>query len=90
VAYLKVKNIKKDFGDLKVLDNINFEVEEDDLICIVGPSGCGKTTLLRIIINLEQPTAGKVLIKNRPLKESLSDWAWKDLRTAILLNFPEE
>jgi len=73
VAYLKVKNIKKDFGDLKVLDNINFEVEEDDLICIVGPSGCGKTTLLRIIINLEQPTAGKVLIKNRPLKESLSD-----------------
>lgn len=56
-----------------MLDDINFEVEEDELICVVGPSGCGKTTLLRIIIDLEQPTAGRVLIKDRPLKESVSD-----------------
>ena len=56
-----------------MLDNINFEVEEDELICIVGPSGCGKTTLLRIIIGLEQPTAGSVLIKDNPLEQSISD-----------------
>ena len=73
MAYLKIKNIGKDFKDLKVLDNINFEVEEDELICIVGPSGCGKTTLLRIIIGLEQPTTGSVLIKDKPLKQSVSD-----------------
>ena len=73
MAYLKVKNIKKDFGDLRVLDDIDFEVEEDKLICVVGPSGCGKTTLLRIIIGLEQPTAGSVLIKDKPLEQSVSD-----------------
>ena len=56
-----------------MLDNINFEVGEDELICIVGPSGCGKTTLLRIIIGLEQPTAGSVLIKDKPLEQSISD-----------------
>ncbi|MEA2098214.1 MAG: ABC transporter ATP-binding protein [Patescibacteria group bacterium] len=73
MAYLKIKNIKKDFKDLKVLGNINFEVEEDELICIVGPSGCGKTTLLRIIIGLEQPTAGNILIKDKSLKQPVSD-----------------
>ena len=84
MAYLKVKNIRKDFGDLKVLDNINFEVEEDELICIVGPSGCGKTTLLRIIIGLEQPTAGSILIKDKPLKQSVSDLGFVFQESALL------
>ena len=84
MAYLKVKNIRKDFGDLKVLDNINFEVEEDELICMVGPSGCGKTTLLRIIIGLEQPTAGSILIKDKPLKQSVSDLGFVFQESALL------
>ncbi len=84
MAYLKVKNIRKDFGNLKVLDNIDFKVEEDELICMVGPSGCGKTTLLRIIIGLEQPTAGSILIKDKPLKQSISDLGFVFQEPALL------
>ena len=43
---VKVQKLTKKFGDLLVLDNLNFEVEEGEFLCIVGPTGCGKTTFL--------------------------------------------
>ncbi|MGI6129484.1 MAG: ABC transporter ATP-binding protein [bacterium] len=44
------------------LEDINLTVKEGEFLCIVGPSGCGKTTLLRILANLEQPTAGEAVV----------------------------
>ncbi len=73
MSYLKIKNLEKSFGNLKVLEGINLEVEEDEFICIVGPSGCGKTTLLRLIMNLEKPDKGEILIKEKSAEKSLSD-----------------
>ncbi|NLC64016.1 MAG: ATP-binding cassette domain-containing protein, partial [Thermoanaerobacterales bacterium] len=52
---ITLENISKTFvargknNYLKVLDNINLEINENEFICIVGPSGCGKSTLLRIM-----------------------------------------
>lgn len=43
-ASIKAVNLTKKFGDLLVLDNMNFEVEAGELLCVVGPTGCGKTT----------------------------------------------
>lgn len=63
---LEFKNVEmkyvKDKNELKVLDNINFKVEEGKLVAIVGPSGCGKTTILNLISKLIKPTSGIVNI----------------------------
>ena len=46
---ITIENLSKQFGDHKVLDDINLEVNSGELLALLGPSGCGKTTLLRII-----------------------------------------
>ncbi len=50
------------------LDDISFEVEDGEFVCILGTSGCGKTTLLRIIAGLEKPTSGEVLVGGVPVE----------------------
>ena len=57
---VKIKNLKKSFGDLEVLKDINLEVHEREVICIIGPSGSGKSTLLRCINALEVSTSGTI------------------------------
>ncbi len=57
---LKVENLKKDFGNLKVIDGWNLEIKRDERIAMIGPSGCGKTTFLKIIADLEKNFSGKV------------------------------
>jgi len=57
---VKIKNLKKSFGELEVLKDINLEVREREVICIIGPSGSGKSTLLRCINALEVATSGMV------------------------------
>jgi ABC-type nitrate/sulfonate/bicarbonate transport system ATPase subunit len=49
-------------GTIPVLDNINLEIVDGEMVCILGPSGCGKSTLLRIIAGFEQATSGNVII----------------------------
>lgn len=61
-SILKLENISKTFSGLKVLENINFELNKGEFFSVVGPSGCGKTTLLRIIAGLEHPSSGKIFI----------------------------
>ena len=58
---LKVENLNKKFGKKNVLKDINFEVNNGDIIAIVGPSGSGKSTLLRCLNMIERPTSGKVI-----------------------------
>ncbi|MBV8056740.1 MAG: ABC transporter ATP-binding protein [Deltaproteobacteria bacterium] len=66
---LELRHVSKSFkhakGNLRVLEDINFNVEEGEFIAIVGPSGCGKSTLLRIMNGLIPPSTGQVLYKAR-------------------------
>lgn len=62
-----VKNLTKCFGDLKVLDNISFEVSKGDFLCIVGPTGCGKTTFLNSLTRLNDITSGEILLRGEPV-----------------------
>ena len=55
-----VKDLKKDFGDLQVLKNINCHIEKGECVVVIGPSGSGKSTFLRCLNRLEEPTAGKI------------------------------
>lgn len=57
---LKLKNVCMDFGDMKVLKNINLEVEKGDRVVIIGPSGSGKSTILRCINRMIEPTSGEI------------------------------
>ena len=57
---IKVSNLKKQFGDLEVLTDISFSVEEGEVICVIGPSGSGKSTLLRCLNRLEEFQGGRI------------------------------
>lgn len=59
---LELKNISKSFGDKVILNNLNLEVKDSEILCIVGQSGGGKTTLLRCISGLEKIDGGQILI----------------------------
>ena len=59
-AMIRVKDLKKEFGDNQVLRGINYEIEKGQKIVLVGPSGCGKSTFLRCMNLLEVPTSGEV------------------------------
>ena len=63
---ISVKNLTKKFDDLTVLDNISFDIQKGDFVCIVGPTGCGKTTFLNLLVKLIEPTAGQILIDGEP------------------------
>ncbi|MCD8035968.1 MAG: amino acid ABC transporter ATP-binding protein [Clostridiales bacterium] len=57
-----VKNLKKNFGKLEVLKNINANVKEGEVVVLIGPSGSGKSTFLRCLNRLEDITGGEVYI----------------------------
>ncbi|MEN9464645.1 MAG: hypothetical protein RL217_826 [Pseudomonadota bacterium] len=59
---IQVKNLQKEFGAFKALDNISLDFNSGELVALLGPSGCGKTTLLRIIAGLEQADSGQVML----------------------------
>ena len=53
MAMLEVRNLKKSFGEVQVLDGISFSVEQGEAVAVIGPSGGGKSTMLRCLIGLE-------------------------------------
>lgn len=57
---ISIKNIQKAFGAKQVLNGIDYELEDGGVYCLMGPSGMGKTTLLRILMDLENPDGGDV------------------------------
>lgn len=61
---ITVKNLVKEFGTLRVLDNINLHIEKGEKIVVIGPSGSGKSTLLRCFNQLEIQTSGEVYFDN--------------------------
>lgn len=69
---LHVENISHNYGGLNVLNNINLEINQGQIVCLVGPSGCGKSTLLRLIGGLEKPSVGKVIQRGNAPKNSLN------------------
>jgi polar amino acid transport system ATP-binding protein len=59
---ITVKNLFKDFGDVKVLKDINVTIEEGEKIAIIGPSGSGKSTFSRCLNLLDVPTSGTIIV----------------------------
>ena len=64
-----VKKLQKSFGDLEVLKDINIEIREGEVVCMIGPSGSGKSTFLRCLNRLEKITAGDVVVDGHPISD---------------------
>ncbi|MDT9717588.1 amino acid ABC transporter ATP-binding protein [Paenibacillus sp. ClWae2A] len=69
MAKIKVEGLKKSFGSNQVLKGIDVAVNEGEVVCVIGPSGSGKSTFLRCINQLEDITAGRVIVDDQDLKD---------------------
>jgi ABC-type polar amino acid transport system, ATPase component len=66
---IQVQNLKKNFGKLEVLKNIDLEITAGEVVVLVGPSGSGKSTLLRCLNQLEKATAGTIVIDSQNITD---------------------
>ena len=67
---IKVINLKKYYGTKEAVKNINFEIQENQIIGLLGPNGSGKTTTIGMILGLLKPSSGEVLINGLKLEEN--------------------
>lgn len=73
---VKVRNLTKKFGDLLVLDDMSFDVEDGDLLCVVGPTGCGKTTFLNSLTKIYDITSGQILLDDKEVDPKTNNIAY--------------
>ena len=93
---LELKNVSKvfsiDMGDFLVLDDISFQINENEIVGIVGPSGSGKTTILNLISGILKPSKGEVIVNGKMgymfQKDLLFEWRtiWKNLTLGLEIN----
>ncbi|MFC3886334.1 amino acid ABC transporter ATP-binding protein [Bacillus songklensis] len=69
MSVIQVKNLKKSFGNLEVLKDINAEIKEKEVVCVIGPSGSGKSTFLRCLNRLEEITDGHVIVNGQDITD---------------------
>jgi multiple sugar transport system ATP-binding protein len=62
MSSVSIRQIKKSFAGLTILDSVDMEIEPGEFVVILGPSGCGKSTLLNVIAGLDDSDAGQILI----------------------------
>lgn len=65
---INIKNLKKNFGQKKVLNGVNLDINKGETLVIIGKSGCGKSVLLKHIVGLLTPDEGEVIIEGESLK----------------------
>jgi NitT/TauT family transport system ATP-binding protein len=68
MSYLDIRGLCKSYDRQPVLERISVSVAAGEFVTLVGASGCGKTTFLKILLGVEQPTRGEVLLEQKPLK----------------------
>ncbi|MBQ6505665.1 MAG: ABC transporter ATP-binding protein [Flexilinea sp.] len=69
MSLLELHGISKIYGDLKALDNINFNIDNGEWVAIMGPSGSGKSTMMNIIGCMDKPTLGQVLLDGKDISK---------------------
>lgn len=70
---IRVENLNKSFGDHQVLKDVNVEIKEGEVVCVIGPSGSGKSTFLRCLNLLEKISSGKVVVNGYDLSDPKTD-----------------
>jgi ABC-2 type transport system ATP-binding protein len=70
MSIIEVKNVTKDFGPKRALDNVSLEIPEGKIFGLLGPNGAGKSTLIRIINRITIATEGQILFQGHPITEA--------------------
>ncbi|MED3661009.1 amino acid ABC transporter ATP-binding protein [Ureibacillus terrenus] len=84
---IKIENLHKSFGDLHVLNGINYEIHEKEVVCVIGPSGSGKSTFLRCINLLEDITEGAIYFDGKKINDLKTDI--NEVRTEVGMVFQQ-
>ena len=69
MANVSFRNIAKNFGKVKVIHGISFDIHDGEFVVLVGPSGCGKSTLLRMLAGLEEISGGEIAVDGRVVND---------------------
>jgi len=64
---IRLENLSKKFKNLIAVNNLNIDIKDGELVCLLGPSGCGKSTTLSMIAGLENPTDGKIYFDDKDM-----------------------
>ena len=67
MSSVTIRRLWKEYDSHVVLENLNLHIKDHEFVTIVGASGCGKTTFLRMLLGIETPTRGEILIDDQPL-----------------------
>jgi branched-chain amino acid transport system ATP-binding protein len=66
---LEVKDLSRHFGGLKAVDQVNFQVEEKEIVGLIGPNGAGKTTLFNTLSGYYMPTSGRIVFQGNDISD---------------------
>ena len=66
---LQLRDIDKFFGDFAAVERVSLDIEEGEFFTIVGPSGSGKTTLVRMLVGMDTPTNGDILLRGQRIND---------------------
>lgn len=64
---LELKNVKKSYDNVTILEDMNLRIEDGEIVSILGPSGCGKTTLLNLILGITEVDCGSILFNGKDI-----------------------
>ena len=70
---IEIRHLRKEYGDVTPLSDVNITINDGDVIAVIGPSGTGKSTLLRCINMLETPTSGEVIVDGQVINDGKTD-----------------
>ena len=87
MSIVEFRGVNKFFGDFQVLKDIDFSVDEGEVVVVIGPSGSGKSTLLRCINALEEITSGELIVDGMHLDDKKTDM--NKVRTEIGMVFQQ-
>lgn len=66
---IRIRGVTKKFGEFTAVNNVDLDIYQGELFCLLGGSGCGKTTLLRMLAGFEVPTSGQILIDGNDMSD---------------------
>ena len=67
---IEVINLSKSYSSKKAVNNVNFKINENEIVGLLGPNGCGKTTTIGMMLGLLKPTSGKILINGMDIEKN--------------------
>lgn len=73
MTVLNIQNLIKDYGSLRAVDRVSFEVKAGEIFGLLGPNGAGKTSIISTIVTLEKPTEGSIHINNKDVLQNSKD-----------------